>query len=595
MTRRRLRVLVTRPLGEAELFAVALAMRGHEAVLAPMVTIAPVAGAEVDLGEAQAILFTSANGVRAFAIARRERDLPAFCVGDATAAAARATGFTNVESASGDVEALATLVRERLKPADGALVHAAGTVVAGDLSGALSADGFEVRRAQLYKAEPAATMPAEAAAEIRAGRIDAVTFFSPRTAEIFARVAHASGFHDEFRGVAAVALAQSALAALHREDCAFGAEIAASRPDEAALLDALDRLAEEPAMTEEAPPPKFELPGQPEAGASKKEAAPPREKPRAAVLVPIAVALVVALVGILGWAYWQTAMTGGTTVSRVIEQRLAALDRRIAQAETRPAPPAAPVDLSPFEVRLKALEARDGAPASDLAARIAALEARPAGDPSQQAAIAALTAENRRLADELARVQAEIGRLQGGIVEQVNDRAGVRRAEFRLAVSQLRDALGAGRPFAAELAIVRDLAGEPLGDGLAAPLVAAAEDGIETRASLARRFTGLANAAIASARTQAMPGILGEIVERAQGFFSIRRVGDVPGDSPAARVARAEARLSVDDLAGALGALEGVQGEAWAVGLVPWIETVRRRLAAERAANALAGLPVAGG
>ena len=66
----------------------------------------------------------------------------------------------------------------------------------------------------------------------------------------------------------------------------------------------------------------------------------------------------------------------------------------------------------------------------------------------------------------------------------------------------------------------------------------------------------------------------------------------MPGDSPAARLARAETRLAADDLAGALGELEGIQGSAWAAPVLPWIETARRRLAAERAAAALA---VAGG
>jgi uroporphyrinogen-III synthase len=598
--RRRLRVLVTRPLGEAELFSVALAMRGHEAVLAPLMTIEPAPGAEVDLSGVQALLFTSANGVRAFAQVRRERDLPAFCVGNATADAARAAGFARVESAAGDVAALAGLVRQRLNPADGALVHAAGTVVAGDLAGALGAEGFDVRRVPLYRAAAAAALPDDAAGEIRAGRIDAATFFSPRTAETFARLAKAAGLGDELGGIAAVALAPASLEALRREGCTFGAEIAAARPEESALLDALDRLAEEPAMTLEAPRPKFELPPADARPDAKAKAAPKpaREKPRAAVLVPVAVALVVALVGILGWAYWQTAMTGGgAAASRAVEQRLAAIERRVA--------PPPQVDLAPLVARVAALEAREPAAAAaatvepaqtaELAARIAALEARPLADPAQQAAIAALTAENRRLADELARVQAEIGRLQGGIVDQENDRAGARRAEFRLAASQLREALLAGRPFAAELALVREIAGGALDDAAAAPLDAVAAGGVETRASLARRFTPLANAAVAGARAQSMPGLLGEIAERAQGILSIRRVGEIPGDSPAARVARAEARLAVDDVAGALAALEGVQGEAWAAPLVPWIETARRRAAAERAAAALAGLTPAGG
>ena len=69
------------------------------------------------------MLFTSSNGVRAFAELSPRRDLPAFAVGDATAAAALAAGFTQFKSAGGDVRDLARLVASSLKPADGLLFH----------------------------------------------------------------------------------------------------------------------------------------------------------------------------------------------------------------------------------------------------------------------------------------------------------------------------------------------------------------------------------------------------------------------------------------------------------------------------------------
>ncbi len=590
--KRRLRVLVTRPRGEAELFAVALAMRGHDAILAPLIEIALIEDVSVDLSGVQGVLFTSANGVRAFAHAVPDRGLPVFCVGNATANAARAAGFAKVESASGDVETLAALVRERLKPADGALVHAAGTVVAGDLGGSLEAAGFEVRRVRLYRAEIAEELPAEAAEALAAGEIDVATFFSPRTARTFAQLVRAAGLDASLKSVAALALAPGTLALLREEGCAFAQTLAAAQPNETALLDALDRLAEEPSVPPKPAPPKFELPPDD----AQHPRAQPAKAPRPAALVPLATALVVAVLGILGWVYWQNTLTGGTEPGlRAVEQRLGAIDRRIAQMESRPAAtaPAPRIDLSPLEARLAALEGRaPAAPApadlGDLPARLAALEARPAHDPAMQAALASLMSENRRLSEELARVQAEIGRLQGGIVEQTNDRIGMRRAELRLAAAQLRDALAAGRPFAGELSLVRDIAGETAPAAEIATLAAAAKDGIETRASLAKRFSALANAAVAAARAEQVQGPLGGLIERAQGFLSIRRIGDVPGDSPAARIARAELRLAADDLAGAVGELEGIQGATWAAPLLPWIETARRRLAAERAAAALA-------
>jgi uroporphyrinogen-III synthase len=122
-----MRVLVTRPEADAAALVAALEARGHEALAQPLLTIEPaVPEPPLDLAGVQALLFTSANGVRAFADVSQERGLPVFAVGDASAEAARAARFAKVESASGDVEDLARLVKDRLDPGAGPLLHGAG-------------------------------------------------------------------------------------------------------------------------------------------------------------------------------------------------------------------------------------------------------------------------------------------------------------------------------------------------------------------------------------------------------------------------------------------------------------------------------------
>ena len=140
----------------------------------------------------QAILFTSANGARAFAELSPRRDIGVLAVGDATASAARGLGFTAVESAGGDVQALARLVKQRLKPAGGPLFHAAGSAVAGDLAEILAADGFDLRRRMLYELAAATALSPETIAALKQGRIDLVLLFSPRTAVSFAELARAA-------------------------------------------------------------------------------------------------------------------------------------------------------------------------------------------------------------------------------------------------------------------------------------------------------------------------------------------------------------------------------------------------------------------
>ena len=194
----------------------------------------------LDLGGVQAILCTSANGVRALARASGERGVPLLAVGDATAARARAEGFDRVESAAGDVGDLARLAAARLCPQDGALLHVAGNVVAGDVGGLLRAEGFAVERRVLYEARAAAALSPAALDSLHAGTIAFALFFSPRTAAIFARLANAAAVTGCCARVTALSISAAAdavLAGLPWRDRRI-----AGRPNQPALLDALDQV-----------------------------------------------------------------------------------------------------------------------------------------------------------------------------------------------------------------------------------------------------------------------------------------------------------------------------------------------------------------
>src|SRR5215469_8259743 len=151
-----MRALVTRPREESESLRAALSARGVEAIIESMMQVRVRAAASPDLAGVQAVLCTSANGVRALARVTEERGLPIFAVGDATASRARGEGFATVESAGGAVADLVRLAVEKLRPQDGRLLHIAGNVVAGDLVGSLRGNGFPVDRIVLYEAQPAA-------------------------------------------------------------------------------------------------------------------------------------------------------------------------------------------------------------------------------------------------------------------------------------------------------------------------------------------------------------------------------------------------------------------------------------------------------
>ncbi len=235
----RVRALVTRPREDAEGTAALLAARGFDVLVEPLLDIVPEDGVTIDTAGVQGVLATSANGIRALARVLPDRALPVWAVGDSSARTARALGYASVASADGDVESLAALVTARVDPAGGALLHAAGSTVAGDLGGALAAAGFAVRRLVLYRARTAERLSEQLAVELAAGSLDIALFFSPRTAATFATLAAAAGLAAACGRLTAFALSPAvaqALAALP-----WRSVVAAAEPTQAALFAALDQ------------------------------------------------------------------------------------------------------------------------------------------------------------------------------------------------------------------------------------------------------------------------------------------------------------------------------------------------------------------
>lgn len=232
-----MRLLVTRPREDSGELADALAGIGVTALMEPLLHIEFIDAPPPDLSGVQALLVTSANGVRAFVRLSPERDIPVYAVGDTSARAAGTAGFTHVASAAGDVEALAALVSERLKPADGELLHVAGSRLAGDLAASLEAAGFAYRRAVMYTAEKATRLSGEAQTAIETAGLDGVVLYSPRTADGLVGLLRAAGLADKCKYMTAFCLSQAVAdkaGALHWRDM-----IVADSPDQAALIETI--------------------------------------------------------------------------------------------------------------------------------------------------------------------------------------------------------------------------------------------------------------------------------------------------------------------------------------------------------------------
>lgn len=152
-----------------------------------------------------ALVLTSAQAIAA--LPAELRDIPAFCVGDATAARLRATGFSRVESAGGNSEDLLRLVAGRRLP--GTHLLAVGQGHGLRLAEGLRAAGIATRRLEVYATQPAQALPAAALEALAQGGIGAALFYSAESAAAFSRLAPPG-----LARVAALALSPAVAAAL---------------------------------------------------------------------------------------------------------------------------------------------------------------------------------------------------------------------------------------------------------------------------------------------------------------------------------------------------------------------------------------------
>ncbi|MFD2205004.1 uroporphyrinogen-III synthase [Kiloniella antarctica] len=226
--------LVTRPVVDHEPFVSELKTMGRDVILFPVFDILFYPEDKLDLSNVQAILITSANGVRALCQNSNDFSFPVYCVGNSSAEAARDAGFEKVYSANGDVADLAELVCENLPLGGGVLVHPAASKLAGDLGKILTAKGFCYQRKILYEAKAITQLNFVVTNLIKSNNIKEISFFSPRSSRTFSKLLKQEKLEDKLQGCRAYCL--SPAVSKYLEDIKGMEVVAAEHPTRQSLL-----------------------------------------------------------------------------------------------------------------------------------------------------------------------------------------------------------------------------------------------------------------------------------------------------------------------------------------------------------------------
>lgn len=236
-----MRLLVTRPHPAAEATARRLQALGHQPLLLPLAQAEHFPGtALAALAKPHAaIALTSAEAVRVLAELGANLDAykakSCFCVGEATARAARDLGFTAVQAAEGTGKSLAVLIAATPSAHRAPLLY---------LAGSPRSEGFEATLRQLqidhvtvecYRMQPVAHPPGLLAKLTSDGMLDAVLLYSHDTARRFAALLVEAGLDPAAFSPRYLCLSAAVAAALPE-----GAPVEiAARPDEESLLSLL--------------------------------------------------------------------------------------------------------------------------------------------------------------------------------------------------------------------------------------------------------------------------------------------------------------------------------------------------------------------
>lgn len=226
-------LLLTRPAAQSARFAGQFEGRfglRFDIITAPVIEIV-LYEAPIPLEGVGGLVFTSENGVAGFAAATDDRRLPAWCVGDRTARAARHQGLAARSAAGTAADLVAAIAAD---PPAGRVLHLRGEHARGDVCGALTARGIEAEE-QIVYAQRELLLDPQVRQAVAQAPVTLLPLFSPRSAKLVARQL------AESPGRLAIVTMSPAVSAAWTGPAPV-AFCEAERPDAASMMDALESV-----------------------------------------------------------------------------------------------------------------------------------------------------------------------------------------------------------------------------------------------------------------------------------------------------------------------------------------------------------------
>nr|WP_257098717.1 uroporphyrinogen-III synthase [Pseudovibrio flavus] len=227
-------MLVTRPEPEASRTADRLRALGHTVLVEPLLKTEALPVGALPLDGAGALAVTSGRALKIMALHKDFPSLlglPVYCVGQRCGEIARKLGFTTVITAQGTLAQLTERILED-KPSK-TIVYLAARERSGDLQGELARAGVTCEMVEVYSMMQKERFSAQIYEDLRLGKVDAVLFYSFRTAETFMRLIHLENDTECLNSMKAFTVSERSRSLLN----AFGHVEVSEEPNEDSLFD----------------------------------------------------------------------------------------------------------------------------------------------------------------------------------------------------------------------------------------------------------------------------------------------------------------------------------------------------------------------
>jgi uroporphyrinogen-III synthase len=232
-------IVICRPIEDSAELAAAVTASGFKPLIEPVLDIKYLQADFSEISESMPLVFTSANGVKAFSRGSDLRANPVYTVGRNTADEARQAGFTRIETAAGTVDDLVDILLKACAEG-GDVLYVRGEEVSKDLKSLLAKGGVNVRELTAYRSVPAGNLSLGLLKALDSKEIAAFLFFSVKGAGVFADLVEQYGRAHKIRTTKALCIGEAVLKSV--SVLPFGGSLVADTPDRYGMIKLLEQL-----------------------------------------------------------------------------------------------------------------------------------------------------------------------------------------------------------------------------------------------------------------------------------------------------------------------------------------------------------------